>query len=128
CRSNHRQKRQFRRDAGTTRGATARIKGSRLAGYSLAERRRASPDGTPADSESACRAKSGSGGERVSTGRPSFRGEARPPSLRPQALKSFSEAQAMHNKFSRTFAALLLIFSLWAGSLTAVAVPQTQTH
>ena len=32
----------------------------------------------------------------------------------------------MHNKFSRTFAALLLIFSLWAGSLTAVAVPQTQ--
>ena len=34
----------------------------------------------------------------------------------------------MHNKFSRTFAALLLIFSLWAGSLTAVAVPQTQTQ
>src|SRR5437868_1485268 len=54
----------------------------------------------------------------------SWRGS--PPSLRPQALKSFSEAQAMHNKFSRTFAALLLIFSLWAGSLTAVAVPQTQ--
>ena len=32
----------------------------------------------------------------------------------------------MHNKFSRTFAALLVIFSLWAGSLTAVAAPQAQ--
>ena len=32
----------------------------------------------------------------------------------------------MHNKSSRTFAVLLLIFSLWAGSLTAVAVAQTQ--
>jgi predicted Zn-dependent protease len=34
----------------------------------------------------------------------------------------------MHNNFSRTFTALALIFSLWAGSLTAFALPQTQAQ
>jgi predicted Zn-dependent protease len=32
----------------------------------------------------------------------------------------------MHNRFSRTFTALALVFSLLAGSLSAVAAPQTQ--
>jgi beta-barrel assembly-enhancing protease len=32
----------------------------------------------------------------------------------------------MHNRFSRKFTALALIFSLWAGSLAAFAAPQTQ--
>jgi hypothetical protein len=34
----------------------------------------------------------------------------------------------MHNKFPRAFTAITLVFSLWAGSLSAVALPQTQTQ